>query len=123
MQDRFRKHRNWQSHLRFLFGSGYLYYQRKLTIDETSGSSYIDVDFNNPQEYFLYFRVDMGLSAKLDLGNEYYITPIVEVLNVFNQSNHGAYEWIQIFKDIKAPIGIPHLLSPRFFNLRVELSF
>lgn len=123
LQDRFRKHRNWQSHLRFLFGSGYLYYQRKLTTDETSGSSYIDVDFNNPQEYFLYFRVDMGLSAKLDLGNEYYITPIVEVLNVFNQSNHGAYEWIQIFKDIKAPIGIPHLLSPRFFNLRVELSF
>lgn len=124
LQDRFRKHRNWQSHVRFLFGSGYQYYQRKLVTDETTGESYIEVNFKRPEDYFLYFRVDMGLSASFDLGNNFTITPTAELLNVFNQSNDGAYEWVQIFTDdIQAPIGVPHLLSPRFFNFKVELTF
>jgi TonB dependent receptor-like, beta-barrel/CarboxypepD_reg-like domain/TonB-dependent Receptor Plug Domain len=123
LQDKMRKHPNWQSHLRFLLGSGYLYYQRKLITDVETSESYIDVDFDNPQEYFFYFRVDMGLSASFNLGNNYKITGIAEILNVFNQLNAGAYEWVHIFKEIHAPLKIPHVLSKRFLNLKVELNF
>lgn len=122
LQDKMRKHPNWQSHLRFLVGSGYLYYNRILTTDESS-ETFVDIDFTNPQEYFFYFRVDMGLSASFDLGNDYKITAIAEVLNVFNRYNAGAYEWVHIFKEIQAPIKIPHILSKRFLNVKFELSF
>jgi len=123
LQDKMRKHPNWQSHLRFLLGSGFLYYNRKLVTDPVTNEQFIDVDFENPDEYFFYFRVDMGLSAKFDLGNSYHITGIAEVLNIFNQLNAGAYEWVHVFSEIEAPMRIPHVLSKRFFNLRVELSF
>ena len=123
LQDKMRKHPNWQSHLRFLLGSGFLYYNRKLITDAETSQSYIDVDFNNPQEYFFYFRVDMGLSASFNLGKGYKITGIAEMLNVFNQLNAGAYEWVHIFKEIKAPLNIPHVLTKRFFNIKAEISF
>lgn len=122
LQDKMRKHPNWQSHLRFLVGSGYLYYNRILTTYDNS-ESFVDVDYSDPREYFFYFRVDMGLSASFDLGNDYKITAITEVLNVFNRYNAGAYEWVHIFKEINAPIKIPHILSKRFLNVKVELSF
>ena len=88
-----RKHPNWQSHLRFLLGSGDIYIiKRRLVTDQVKSEQYIDVDFANPQEYFFYFRVDMGLSAVFDLGKGYNLTAIAEVLNVFNQFNAGTYE-------------------------------
>lgn len=123
LQDKMRKHPNWQSHLKFLLGSGYLYYQRKLITDEQTSETYVDISFDDPQEYFFYFRVDMGLSAKFSLGKSYSITAIAEVLNVFNQLNAGAYEWVHIFKEIDAPLKIPHVLSKRFFNLNMKLNF
>ena len=123
LQDKMRKHPNWQSHLRFLLGSGYLYYQRKLLTDEQTSETFVDISFDDPQEYFFYFRVDMGLSAKFNIGKNYNITAIAEILNVFNQLNAGAYEWVHIFKDISAPLNIPHVLSKRFFNFNVKLSF
>lgn len=123
LQDKMRKHPNWQSHLRFLLGSGFLYYNRKLATDPITLEKYIDIDFERPDEYFFYFRVDMGLSAKFSLGKDYSLTGIAEVLNVFNQLNAGAYEWVHIFSEIEAPMRIPHVLSKRFFNFRIELSF
>jgi len=82
-----------------------------------------DVSFDNPQEYFFYFRVDMGLSAAFNVGGNYKITGIAEVLNIFNQLNAGAYEWVHIFKEINAPLKITHVLTSRFFNIKIELSF
>jgi len=123
LQDKIKKHPNWQSHLRFLLGSGFLYYPRQLITDEFSNETYIEIDFNNPQEYFFYFRVDMGLSASFDLGRDYKITGIAEILNIFNQLNAGAYEWVHIFDDLNYAQKIPHVLSKRFFNLKLELAF
>lgn len=123
LQDKMRKHPNWQSHLRFLLGSGYLYYQRKLLTDSETSERYIDISFDNPKEYFFYFRVDMGLSASFKLTEKYKLTAIAEILNVFNQLNAGAYEWVHIFREINAPMRIPHVLSKRFLNFKVEMSF
>lgn len=122
LQDRFPKHPNWQSHLKFLFGSGYLFNQRRIETDETTGQSELVVLFDKPEEYLIYLRVDMGLSAEFDINNNKLIF-MAEVLNVFNQYNIAGYEWIQIFSDYNQPLKIPQVLSKRFFNLRVEYNF
>lgn len=122
IQDRFPKHPNWQSHLKFLFGSGYLFNQRRIVTDEITGQSELVVTFDNPQEYLIYLRVDMGLSAEFDI-NDNKLVLMAEVLNVFNQYNVAGYEWIQIFSDYNQPLRIPQVLSKRFFNVRVEYSF
>ena len=121
-QDRFRKHRNWQSHLRFLVGSGFLYAPNKIVQDETTGKSIMIADIEHPQEIFLYFRVDMGLSAAFDIGKRSKILFIAEVLNLFNHYNVGSYDWIMVFKDIHQLIAIPRILSKRFYNIRIELT-
>jgi len=122
LQDRFPKHPNWQSHLKFLFGSGYLFNQRRIENDETTGQSELVVLFDKPEEYLIYLRVDMGLSAEFDINDNKLIF-MAEVLNVFNQYNIAGYEWIQIFSDYNQPLRIPQVLSKRFFNFRVEYSF
>lgn len=123
LQDKFKKHENWQSHLRFLFGSGQLFYNRVGRIDEESGMRLIEVDINRPSEYFLYFRVDMGLSASFDIFNDYKLIAVAEVLNVFNHLNYGSYDWVQVFEEYKQPYRIPRVLSHRFFNVKVEFRF
>lgn len=123
LQDKFKKHTNWQSHVRFLFGSGQLYYNRLAVTDPSTGDSYIDVDITNPAEYFLYFRVDMGLSASFDIFNDYKLLFIAEVLNVFDHLNFGSYDWVEVLEEFNAPVRIPRVLSQRFFNLRVEFEF
>src|SRR5690606_17682020 len=84
LQDRMRKLPNWQSHFRFLVGSGYLYYIRRLENDPVSGRDFISVYVNKPREYFLYLRADMGLSVTLDILKNYKMVITGEVLNVFN---------------------------------------
>lgn len=123
LQDRMPKLPNWQSHLRFLIGSGYLYYPRIVVTDAESDNSYLEVSSNNPLEYLYYLRVDMGLSVNFDLGDGKKLITVVEVLNLFDHYNIGAYEWAQVFKDINAPLKVPHVLSKRFFNLRLEFRF
>ena len=122
LQDRFPKHPNWQSHLKFLFGSGYLFNQRRIETDETTGQSELVVLFDKPEEYLIYFRVDMGLSAEFDISDNKLVF-MAEVLNVFNQYNIAGYEWIQVFSEYNQPLRIPQVLSKRFFNIRVEYSF
>jgi hypothetical protein len=123
LQDKMPKHPNWQSHLRFLLGSGYLYYNRLITEDPSTGLSYIEVDTEDPQEFFLFLRVDMGLSASFDISNYGKLVVIGEVLNVFNHYNISGYEWVQVWKDVRYPFRIPQVLSKRFFNLRLEYNF
>jgi len=122
-QDKMGKHKNWQSHLRFLAGSGFLYYNRYLSYSPLTKTSNIEISFENPNEYLFYLRVDMGLSANFDIGNGYKIIGVTEILNIFNRYNAGAYIWVQALKEIKAPINIPQILSKRFFNIRLQLVF
>ena len=123
LQDKIKKHPNWQSHLRFLFGSGLLFYNRVATTDAETGNKFIAVDIENPQEYFLYFRVDLGLSASFDMFEKNKLIAVAEVLNVFNHRNFGSYDWVQALEEFNTPIGIPRILSSRFFNVRLEFRF
>lgn len=123
LQDKIKRHPNWQSHLRFLFGSGLLFYNRAAETDPETGNQFINVDIENPEEYFLYFRVDMGLSASFDVFDDSKIIAVAEVLNVFNHLNYGSYDWVQALEEFNAPIRIPRVLSKRFFNVRVEFRF
>ncbi len=96
LQDKMPKHPNWQSHLRFLLGSGYLYYDRVIQNDPASNTDFIEVQLDDPQEYFLFFRVDMGLSVNFNVKKKEDLIVIGEVLNVFDHLNTADYEWIQV---------------------------
>jgi hypothetical protein len=122
LQDRIKKHPNWQSHFRLLFGSGYLYNLREIVQDEGSNQRYIKISMTDLREYFMYFRADMGLSASFDIGN-YDLIIIAEVLNLFDHRNFGGYRFVQVSKELAAPFAIPQILSSRFFNIGVEFKF
>lgn len=122
LQDKIRKRPNWQSHLRLVFGTGYLFHNRETAIDE-NGQQQIEVLWDSRDEYSMYYRADMGLSANFKMGNNTELLVVVEVLNVFNNFNYAGYEWLQLFKSIKHPFKIPQIFSKRFFNIGAELSF
>ncbi len=123
LQDKIRKHPNWQAHTRLLFGSGHLYNLRELVTDPESGKSYLKPSVDKLDEFFLYFRVDMGLSASFDFGNAGALIAIIEVLNVFNHNNYGGYNFVQIPEDPPITFSVPKILSKRFFNVGVEYKF
>ncbi len=123
LQDKFPALPHIQSHLRFLWGSGNSFYNRKTMYDSITNEPYISVNMYRPEELFLYLRVDMGLSASFKIGSSNSIIFIAEILNVFDHSNYGSYNWIQILEEVEAPIPVPNLLSPRFINLRAEFVF
>lgn len=123
LQDRFRKHRNWQSHLRFLVGSGFLYNYRLIVKNPNTGINEFVVNLDNPQEYFLYLRADMGLTAAFKISNSSKLTFSAEILNVFNHYNIAGYEWVRIFDNANGVVKIPKILSKRFFNIKVEFEF
>ena len=122
IQDRIDKHPNWQSHLRLLFGSGFLFHHRKTEYSENN-IPYITIDYDTREEYLFYARADMGLSATFELGNNSSVMVMAEVMNVFNNYNFAGYEWVQVFRDYPHPIRIPQIYSKRFYNLKVEVSF
>ena len=123
LQDKLPSLPNIQTHVRLLWGSGNSFYNRRTEYDEETGEPYIAVNMSRPVELFVYFRVDMGLSANFKLSENNSLILVAEILNVFDHSNYGSYNWIQILDEIEAPIPIPNLLSPRFFNLRAEFTF
>jgi len=122
LQDKISKHPNWQSHLRFLFGSGFLYYYPTVQTNNETGQREMKIELSNPREYLIYLRVDMGLSANFNVGTGKIIA-VAEVLNMFDQKNIANYNFVQVFKDFKYPIQIPTVLSSRFFNIRCEYYF
>lgn len=121
IQDKIDRHPNWQSHLRLLFGSGYLFYNRKTFYDENN-DPYIGIDYNSRDEFLFYMRADMGLSATFKLSDRQEIMIMAEVMNVFNNYNFAGYEWVQAFRDYQHPIRIPQIFSKRFYNLKVTLK-
>ena len=123
LQDHFRKHPNWQSHLRLLAGSGFLYNVRKLVENPQTKLYEMVVELEHPQTYMLYLRADMGLSATFDVGEKSKLVCIAEVLNVFDKYNYGGFDWVRVYNNSKGLVNIPKVLSKRFFNFKIELYF
>jgi hypothetical protein len=123
LQDHFKKHRNWESHLRLLGGSGFLYNIRKLVKNQSTNLYETVVDLDNPQVYTLYLRADMGLSAAFGIKEKSKLTITFDVMNIFDQNNYAGFDWIRVFNDSQGLIKIPKILSKRFFNLKAEYSF
>ncbi len=128
LQDKIKKHPNWQAHTRLLFGSGHLYNQRSLVTDPETGREYITVAPDKVNEFFIYFRVDMGLSAKFEIDNSRDIIVIAEVMNLFNHLNYGGYRYVQIATNTPSGetlkvFNVPQVLSRRFFNVSLEFRF
>lgn len=129
LQDKIKKHPNWQSHFRLLFGSGFLYNLRETVTEEETEKEYLTISANKLDELFLYFRVDMGLSVNFDMGNSKNFIVIAEVLNLFNHRNYGGYRFVQISADdlsgntAQRIFAIPQILSKRFFNVSLEVKF
>jgi len=122
IQDKMPGRKNWQSHLRLLFGSGYLFNNRKLVSGENN-QMFLKVEPASKGEILNYMRADMGLTANFTLSNGQTLLFTAEVLNVFNNYNVAGYEWVQAFRDIQYPVRIPQMYSKRFFNIGVEYSF
>jgi len=123
LQDKIKKHPNWQAHTRLLFGSGHLYNLREIVSDPETGKSYIKPSVDKLKEFYIYFRVDMGLSASFDIGKTKNLVVIVEILNLFNHNNYGGYRFVQVPISQPVTISVPQILSKRFFNVGVELTF
>lgn len=122
LQDRIPNHPNWQSHFRFLAGSGFLYYNRKITQNSVTGQNEMSVNFDSPDEFLFYMRADMGLSYTHQYSNGMNLLVMVEVLNVFDKQNFAGYDFMMIFPDYKSSIKVPQVLSSRFFNVKLNLN-
>ena len=106
-----------------LFGSGFLYNQRRVVVNLESGKSYLEISVNKLQEFFMYFRVDMGLTASFEIGPSESLIAVVEVLNLFDHRNYGGYRFVQVSDAIPNIFAIPQILSSRFFNVGMEMKF
>ncbi|MBD3409624.1 MAG: hypothetical protein GF419_05400, partial [Ignavibacteriales bacterium] len=122
LQDRFKKHPNYQAHVRFLFGSGFLFYPRSLEDDRSGEPARLAVNYDGAREMWPYLRADMGLTATYDVFGAKLVVA-AEVLNLFNNYNLAGYRWTQIFPQVRAPFSIPEIYSRRFFNVSVSASF
>jgi hypothetical protein len=121
-QDRMRKLPNFQSHVRFLFGSGSVYHPKEYGTDEESGMTYLGYNMNKVLVFPFYFRVDMGLSFDFKIGNNSNVVIIAEVLNVFDKNNIADFNWYKLYPLTYYPTKVPQLFSKRFFNLAVSLT-
>jgi len=122
LQDKIRKHPNFQSHVRLMFGTGMLYHPKIILADEETGMTYLAVDYNSINVLPFYFRVDMGLSYKFDLKENTSITLIAEVLNVFDKNNIADYKFYTIHPLTRYPISVPQIFTKRFFNIGVKMN-
>jgi outer membrane receptor protein involved in Fe transport len=123
LQDKMLGHANIQAHNRMLFGSGFLFHPQKVVTDSASGGKSLVVDFESWKAYPMYFRADLGFSVRLRLGKNAEAVIVAEVLNAFNRANVASYSWFPIFPDDPEPVKVPQVLSERFFNVGVEVTF
>jgi len=123
LQDRVKKHQNFQVHVLFLLGTGYSYYPMVSVQGATPGSYQVVPNYNVTEEYPFYFRVDMGLTYEFNIFDRRDIIFTVDVLNVFNKYNITSYSWYHVFPETTQPVPIANILSPRFFNLGFKLNF
>jgi hypothetical protein len=112
-----------QFHTRILFGSGYRYFLRQVEEDPATADNFITINFDQTLKYPYYGRVDMGLSARLNSGKRPEFLIVAELLNVFNNFNVLGYSWFQVFEDNQGLVPIPRILTKRFFNLGLRISF
>ncbi len=123
LQDRAKKHKNFQAHVRFLFGSGFLYHPRIAVKDPATNKYFIQVDYSKSWTIPFYFRTDMGLSYKFIMGEKTNLVLIAEVFNIFNKNNIATYNWYHVFPQTRQPVGVPVIFSSRFFSLEAEMNF
>jgi len=123
LQDKIKKHPNWQSHARFVWGSGYLYNLFETKTDPATNRKYIQISPDRKAEFLMYFRMDMGLSAAYNFGGKK-VTFVAEVLNVFNHLNYAGYNFVNIStgNEMDTIYYLPKVLSRRFFNFGVEIT-
>lgn len=123
LQDRVKRRKNFQSHVVFNLGSGFLYHPQKTIQDPTTGLYTMTPDYDQVRKFTFYFRVDMGLTFRFTLGKGYELTVIPEVYNVFNKYNIATYSWHHVLPETEQPIPIAHVYSKRFFNIGINLEF
>jgi len=123
LQDNVKSHPDFQTHVLFLFGTGYHYYAMKSVPGAAPGSYVIVPNYNATDEYPFYFRVDMGLTYRMKFNHTTRITLTAEVLNVFNKNNVTSYSWFHVFEGTTQPVPVANVLSPRYFNAGFKLEF
>ena len=122
LQDAMPELHNSQAHVRVLFGTGYGYYPM-VNVTGPDKSVTTVPDFNFVYPYPFYYRIDMGLTMKFDLGKKKSLTLDAEVLNVFNKNNIVSYSWYTIPAVFAQPIEVPNLLSSRYLNVGAKIEF
>ena len=122
LQDKMARFPNSQAHMRILFGSGFLFHPRRAVTDAATGLSTLEIDFDDREQFRYYFRMDLGLSAKVELGGGRTLNIAGEILNVWNVLNIADYAWFQVPQIRGTPIRVPQVLTRRFFNLGFELQ-
>jgi len=122
LQDRIPRHPEFQSHLRFLAGSGFLFYDKQIKTDPVTGQNVMSVNFDKPVEFIFYERVDMGLSYSHKYENGINMVLMAEILNVFDKRNVSGYDMMMVFPDYKGVLYVPQFLSSRFFNIKASIS-
>ncbi len=123
LQDKAKNLPNFKAHVRFLFGSGYLFHPRTSVKDPATNKYYMKIDYTKSWVLPFYFRTDMGLSFKFDLSKTSNLVFIVELFNVFNKWNIASYKWYHVFPDRTAPEAVPQVFSGRFLSLNAEMNF
>ncbi|MFA8342619.1 MAG: TonB-dependent receptor domain-containing protein [Rhodothermaceae bacterium] len=122
IQDKGKKNKNIQSHLRVLVGSGFLYHPRTIGKD-ADGNEALIVDNDKVEEFSRFFRADMGVTWRTTLKNGWKLVIVAEVLNVFNNKNALSYSFQHVIPGSKVPFRVPHLLSRQTFNIGAQLTF
>src|SRR5690606_41586627 len=95
----------------------------------SSDLNFLVVTPDQVEEFFIYFRIDMGLSAGFDIDESKNLVVVAEVFNIFNHYNYGGYRFVQVAAStpsggvIPRVFHIPQVLSKRFFNLSLDLRF
>ena len=122
LQDRTKKHPNFQVHVRMILGSGLLYHPQLIKVDPNTGKTYLTYDLTKVGELPFYFRIDMGMTFDFNFKNGSKLTLIAEVLNVFDKHNIADYNWYRVLPYSKNTIAVPQLFSGRFFNIGVDYT-
>jgi outer membrane receptor protein involved in Fe transport len=121
LQDRTRKHPDFQVHTRIIGGSGLLYHPQIREINKTTGKSFLTYDLNQVGVFPFYFRIDMGMTFDFNFKNNSKLTLLAEVLNVLDNKNVADYNWFSILPYSREyTIGVHQLFSRRFFNVGLE---
>jgi hypothetical protein len=122
LQDKMPHHPNIQVHNRMLFGTGYSFHPQNVVTTPDGGTA-LAVDYATTKRLPIFFRADVGFSARVKLGGKSEAIILAEVLNAFNRANVAGYSFFPVFPTSQDPVKIPEVLSDRFFNLGVELHW